>query len=370
MAAHYYLPTRVIYGTGCLADLPARITVRRLLVLCSGTLRRQGLLDRLLAEIAVEAVTIFAEVEPNPSYATVDRASELARAFRADGCLAVGGGSVLDVAKAVTCLTTHAGRITEYLDGERHFSLPRPPLFAVPTTAGTGSEVTPFGVYSDTVRQQKRLLQTPAFYPDIAVVDPALTRSLPPAVTAATGLDALCHALEAYWSVTAQPITDQYCLQAIAGILTYLPRAWEHGDDMTAREQMAVGSLLAGMAFSQTMTNACHAMSYALTANYDVPHGFACALTLPAFTRHIALAIPEKFDRLLSAVNLPTCEHLTERISAVMRHIHAPTRLAEVGVDGDAIEALCEAAVGTANLRLAPRAFSHTDLQGILDSLR
>lgn len=365
MFTHFHMPTRIVFGAGSLSRISEEIPSKRLLIVCGGTARRQGLLERIAAHRESGSTEIFDAVEPNPSCETVERAAALARAWRPDCVLGLGGGSPLDVAKAVACLVTHEGAIGDYLDG-RLFSAPRPYLAAIPTTAGTGSEVTPFAAFTDTRARRKRLLRAPLLQPDLALVDPELTLTVPPRVTAATGLDSLCHAMEAFWSVNAQPVTDACALRAIALILDNLPRAWEQGRDIAARTGMAQGSLLAGVAFSQTMTNACHAMSYALTARHGVDHGFACALTLPAVTRRMAAALPDKFAWLLRALDIPSAEALVARLTGLMRRIQAPTCLAEAGVGGDHAEALCEAALAAPNIRLAPCVFTRDDVLAAL----
>ena len=361
----FHMPTRIAFGTGSLSKLAEWIAPRRLMVVCGGTARRLGVADRLAALSGAADVVIFDAVEPNPSCETVDRAAALARGFKPDTVLGLGGGSPLDVAKAVACLVTHAGAIGDYLGGARTFSADRPRLAAMPTTAGTGSEVTPFAAFTDTGRRRKCLLRAAALQPDVALIDSELTRTMPPRVTAATGLDALCHALEAFWSVNAQPITDAWALRAVGLILAHLPRVWDDGDDRRAREEMAQGSLLAGLAFSQTMTNVCHAMSYALTARHGVDHGFACAITLPAVAGRIEAVLPGKFAQLRRALDLPAGESLADRLTALLRYVQAPARLAEAGLDAAALEAACDAALAAPNLRLAPCAFNREDLLAI-----
>ncbi len=362
----FHLPTKILFGPGCSTALSEHIKPKRLLVVASGAMRRLGVVDRLVGALGADELVVFADVEPNPSFATVDRAAGLARELCPDHVLGIGGGSPLDVAKVVACLVGNGGSVAEYAAGKRAFGDARPILVAVPTTAGTGSEVSPFAALTDPQRHGKSLLKAERLRPDLALVDSELGHTMPPTVTAATGLDALCHAMEAFWSVNAQPLTDLCALRAIEDILENLPRAWADGRDGAARDAMAEASLLAGIAFGQTMTNVCHALSYALTTRHGLDHGFACAITLPAVVRRLGAAVPERFAPLLRALDSSSPEELAVRLTSLLEKVNAPTRLAKLGVDAAAAEAVCDVALAAPNLRLTPCKLNRQDLLRIL----
>lgn len=362
----FHLPTKIVFGAGCSTDLARHIKPKRLLVVASGAMRRLGVVDRLVGALGADELAVFAEVEPNPSFATVDRAARLARELHPDHVLGIGGGSPLDVAKVVACLAENGGSVAEYAAGKRAFGDTRPVLVAIPTTAGTGSEVSPFAALTDAQRHGKSLLKAERLRPDLALVDSKLTRTTPPAVTAATGLDALCHAMEAFWSLNAQPLTDLCALRAIESIFKNLPQAWADGQDDAARDMMAEASLMAGIAFGQTMTNVCHALSYALTTRHGLEHGFACAITLPAVVRRLGAAVPERFAPLLRTLDASSPDELADRLTGLLEKLNAPTHLAKLGVDTAAAEAVCDVALAAPNLRLAPGKLKREDLLQIL----
>ena len=202
-----------------------------------------------------------------------------------DLVVALGGGSVIDLAKAAAMICLTSDSIADYLDTGRVLPEARLPLIAIPTTAGTGSEVTDVSVLSDHVRRLKVPLKSASLYPVVAIVDPELTYSLPPHLTASTGFDVLSHAIEAYWSLHHQPVCDALAVHAAGLVLRYLKAAFEEPLSAVAREKMAEASVMAGLAFTLPRTTSVHACSYPLTNLLGIPHGEACALTLDRFIR-------------------------------------------------------------------------------------
>lgn len=282
----FLLPTRVTFGDGASAGLPdavSRLGTRPLLVTdrtLAGLSHIQALLGRLPDAPA------FVDVEPNPTVANVDALAARVREYGTDILVAVGGGSALDCAKAAACLSrSGATSVRPFHSEGRAFGPARLPLIAIPTTAGTGSEVTPFAVLNDPEKGVKGPIASESFYPTLALVDPELTRTLPAAVTAATGLDALSHALEGYWSRNHQPICDALAVEAARLIFANLATAIEKPDDAQARHAMSYAALLAGMAFQLPKNAMVHACSFPLSNRYHLPHGVACALTLESAIR-------------------------------------------------------------------------------------
>ena len=247
------------------------------------------------------AVATYGGVTSEPVLEFVEGALALLRAEGCDGVIAIGGGSVIDTAKATAALATNGGRLPEY-EGVDRFRAPPLPLIAVPTTAGTGSEATRAAVITDRQRNVKMLLMADALLPRAAVDDPLLTLTVPPGPTAAAGLDALTHAVEAYLSRRAQPLTDTLALAAMRTIPEALPRAWRDGSDLQAREAMMTAQLQAGLAFSNSSVALVHGMARPLGAHFGVPHGLANAMLLPEVLRFTLPGAPERFARIAEAM--------------------------------------------------------------------
>ncbi|MFW5867306.1 MAG: iron-containing alcohol dehydrogenase [Armatimonadota bacterium] len=288
----FFDPTEIHFGTGARETLPDVIGAygeRPILVTDSG-LADLPIIDDLRGRLP-EDTPIFAEVEPNPTVQMVDALCELIHERDADVLVAAGGGSSLDCAKAAGSVSQQDGAARTYhsedgLLDERHL-----PLIAIPTTAGTGSEVTPISVLGDPEKGVKAPLVHDNFFPAVALVDPELTISMPPKVTASTGFDALAHAVEGYWSRNHNPISDALALEAVRLFFEHYPRVVEDGSDADARGGMSLTALLGGMAFQGPKNAAVHACSFPFSAIYHLPHGTACALTLDHFMRFNAPAM-------------------------------------------------------------------------------
>ncbi len=302
----FTLPTTIEYGAGISRRLPEfcrRLEARRILVITdpgvSGLSWHAALMEDLRGQGM--AVEIFDAVEPNPKDRNAAAAGDAARAFGAEVLVALGGGSPMDCAKVAAILARQGGRPRDYEDPSRIGPSPLP-ILAVPTTAGTGSEVTFGAVITDTAESFKFTVKSPRIAPRFALVDPVLTLSMPPALTAATGMDALTHAVEAYTSRAAEPISDALALHAAALIARRLPRVVEKGDDLEDRAAVLTGSLLAGIAFSHSDVGAVHCIAEALGGMYDIPHGVANAVCLPGVMRHCRDAAEERYARLGAAM--------------------------------------------------------------------
>ena len=259
--------------------------IRRLLLVTDGPLARLGLLTPLIASLegAGLAVEVFSEVEPDPGYEVILAGVARLKAGGAEAILAVGGGSSIDCAKAM--LLSHANGVhPSRLKGLWLYALPRKkglPFYAIPTTAGTGSEVTIVAVVSDKQARAKYTILDPKQVPEMVALDPTLMVGLPPQITAPTGMDALTHAVEAYISTTVSPETDDLARSATASIVRSLPVAYAHGQDLEARERMAIASSMAGLAFTRAGVGYIHAIAHQLGALYHVPHGLANAIVMP-----------------------------------------------------------------------------------------
>lgn len=327
----FSLPTEVVFGEGSISELPAQIErLGRNALLITDT----GLLDqpflRALRE-RVEWLDVFAEVQPNPTVANVDALA--ARAAGAEVLVAVGGGSVMDCAKAAAALVCNESEsIRPYHSEGASLNGARLPLIAVPTTAGTGAEVTPFAVLNDERKGVKGPMAHPSLYPARALVDPDLSASMPRGVTACTGLDALSHALEGYWSRNHQPICDLFAIEAGRRIFSSLPKALETPGDRAARADMAYAALLAGMAFQLPKNAMVHACSFPLSNRYHLPHGAACALTLAAAVRFNAPAMAGRLETFAAACGFADVENMARAIQALQSQGGLPRTLAEAGI--------------------------------------
>ena len=268
---------------------------------------------------------VFSGVEPNPQLSGVIETARLARETRADAIIGVGGGSTIDTAKFAAAIALGNGEAIEYYHGEKPFPTKRLTIIAVPTTAGTGSEVTQVSVIS--YGSEKRTINNPVFMPKVAIVDPVLSSTVPPRTTMNTGLDAMAHALEGYWSRNHQPISDLMAVEAVRTILANLETAYTDGTNMEARANMAYASLLGGLSFALPKTAGCHACSYPLSENYHLPHGEACAFTLDSFVR---INADERLELLCRRVGLTGTGELAQKIAELKKLAGLRSRLSDL----------------------------------------
>ena len=322
----YSQPVKIWFGKGKLAKLPDvldELGAERCVLVCGQHFRAKA---EELQTAEKRICGIFSGVEQNPQLSGAMETAALAKKARADAVIGIGGGSAIDTAKFAAAI---AGEETDALacyHGERPFPKTRLRIIAVPTTAGTGSEVTQVSVISHF--SEKRTINNPVFMPSAAIVDPELSASVPPRTTMNTGLDALAHALEGYWSVNHQPIPDIMAMEAVRMVLQNLETAWREPGNMTARENMAYASLLGGLSFALPKTAACHACSYPLSEDYHLPHGEACAFTLDSFVR---INADERLRALCSAAGLSGTEELADRIREMKELAGLHTRLSQLG---------------------------------------
>lgn len=302
----FRIPPVVCYGSGAsqqVGSLLRQEGIARVLVVTDEGVVKAGLVDRITATLAGSGVSyeIFAGVQPEPILHNVEEALRRFRSGGHEALLAVGGGSSIDCAKAVSISDANDEYLGNFQGMEK---VPRggPPVFAVPTTAGTGSEVSRALVITDTERSVKMMIASRFAVCRAAIVDPELTVGLPKPITAATGVDALAHALEAYVSRRAQPITDVLALSAIRRISRNLRRAYHHGADLAARTEVMIGATEAGMAFSNSSVALIHGMARPLGAFFHLPHGVCVAVLLPLVTRHSWHASPKRYADVMEAM--------------------------------------------------------------------
>jgi choline dehydrogenase len=302
------VPTRIVHGPGAisrLGDVVRELGVTRPLLVTDKGVVAAGLADRALEQL--EDALLFDGVKPNPDIALVGTASALYREQHCDGVVALGGGSSIDTAKSVGVEIAHGGSIDAYEYGHAPITSRIPPLVAVPTTAGTGSEVTLWAVITDTERKIKfNVGGTPLIGPHVAVVDPELTLGLPPAVTAATGMDALSHGIECYTCDYHQPFTDAVALTAIELAGRWLRTAYEDGGNLEARTMMAHAATFGGMAYGTESAGAAHAMSQSAGGVHDCPHGALTARVLGPVCEYNVPAAPDRYASIARALDVDT----------------------------------------------------------------
>ncbi|RUM37037.1 MAG: alcohol dehydrogenase, partial [Desulfobulbus sp.] len=298
---------------------------------------------------------IYDQIDPEPGLRLADKGAEIAKENGCDCVIGIGGGSAMDVAKAISILLTNGGRAVDYL-GLGKISKPGVPKIMVPTSAGTGAEVTFTAVFINEETGSKGGMNGDPLYPDVAILDPELTMSLPPQVTATTGIDALTHALEAYTSIQAHPISEMYSIKAITLIAANIRAAYADGRNIQARENMLLGSLLGGKALAIAGVGLVHAMAYPLGGMFGIAHGLANAVLLPFVTRYNIIGNLEKHARLagmlgqdVQGLSLRDAAEVTvEELHLLNRDLGIPSSLQALSIPADRFHEMAEIALTVA----------------------
>jgi alcohol dehydrogenase class IV len=311
-------------------------------------------------------VEIVTGVPPEPTTACGEQLRAQAARFAPDLVLAIGGGSVLDVAKLVAALHDHAEPLSAFYGVNVFTGQRRTALACVPTTAGTGSEVSPNALLYDESVSAKKAVISPALVPDAAIVDPQLMVSLPPALTATTGLDAITHCLEAYANKVAKPETDRYALEGVRLIGAHLPRAVANGSDLAARSAVALGSLYGGMCLGPVNTAAVHALAYPLGGEFHLAHGLSIALLLPHVVWFNLSALPERHAALAGALGAATTAELPAKLQELAVRCGVRMGMGHHGIPRDAFPRMADAALQvTRLLKNNPREVTRADALAI-----
>lgn len=303
----FRMPKSVLYGRNSLEKLgeQSKKLGKRAFIVTDTIMEKLGYVEKCIQQLNKKSITVstYNKVDAEPTNIHVLEALSLCKEEKCDFIIGIGGGSCIDAAKAVAVLYTNGGEVEDYVQKDIDIENNPLPLIAIPTTSGTGSEVTSVAVITNKKTDVKMMMKHPSFIPKVAIIDPVLTSSLPPQITAATGIDALCHAIEAYISKVSQPLTDVLALSAIESIMKYLRIAYEDGRNMEAREAMMIASLQAGIAFSNASVTLVHGMSRPVGALFHVPHGISNAILLPTvleFTKTSAMKRLAKIGRSLN----------------------------------------------------------------------
>ena len=374
-----FLVPEIVYGEGAL-ELVGRhasnLGGTKVLIVTDPGVRKAGLTIRVeecLARSRIPFVT-FDAVTPNPKDHEVMAGEAVYRENGCDLVVALGGGSAMDCAKGIGVMAGNSGHILDY-EGVDEIPSPGPPLIFIPTTAGSSADVSQFAIITDTARYVKIAIVSKMVIPDLALVDPQVTTTMSPELTAASGMDALCHAFEAFLSTASSPLTDMAALSAIGLIVDHLEEACKQPANMTHRNQMMMASLMAGIAFSNASLGLVHAMAHSLGGRFDLPHGECNAILLEAVVRYNYPAAKAKYERALNEMishgnkvenrSEDSASQLVDMLASLRRRVGITQRLSDFGVSMTDIPLLAQYAAQDPCLATNPREASPLDIEAI-----
>jgi alcohol dehydrogenase len=371
----FQIPGNVQFGIGSLAKLPDELKAKGLsnvLLTSDRGLEAAGMvskLENILKENGINYIS-YLDIEANPSVETVEQGVQLYKDNNLEGIVCLGGGSPMDTAKAISVLVTNGGKIQDY-EGAHKVKGPIAPIIAIPTTAGTGSEVTSFAVITDRSKNYKLTVFSYEVIPDVALLDPELITTLPPLVAASTGLDALTHAIEAYISRAASPFSDAMAEKAMELIGRSIRSFVANRADIEAASDMLLGSMFAGIAFSWARLGNVHAMAHPLGGFFNIPHGIANAVLLPVIMEYNALADRGKYEKIFNYIKDGkriqgfTPDVLVNEIKQLSAELGIPKNLTELGVTNDSIHDMAVDAMKSGNILVNPRQSTLKDIEDL-----
>jgi len=365
LAFEHYSPTKIIYGENCIKEIGLAVDslgCAKAFIVTDQGVRKAGLAERVEKALGNRYTGICDNCPQDSGFHIVNEAAGIAKKKGADILVSVGGGSVIDTAKAMAIVMKEGGQIQDYF-GVQMLSRPQTPHIAVPTTAGTGSEVTWGAVIKDWDRNAKELFGDHFIIPDRAILDPTMTAGLPPQLTAGTGMDAFTHAVESIHSLERQPIADALALHAIRLLNRSIPRCVEKGDDLAARGQQQIAATMAGIAFSNAQVGLVHAMAHCVGSLFKVPHGIANAILLPHVMLFNLEECPERYAMVAEAMgidvkDLPDLEAGKKAIDSIRdltRKIGLPQKLGEVGVPEEGLPEAADLTMEDGDILYNPR---------------
>lgn len=378
MSYNFFVHSDLTFGKDAVQALPGIIEaegLKRVMVVYDGGVKAAGIAQKVLQElnkVSGLVVTVFDGVEPNPSNELIEKIYGIAKAEEVQGFVAIGGGSSIDSAKAVNVLMTNDGPIGQY-GGIGMVKNPVLPLIAIPTTAGTSSEITNVTALTDTVAVCKYVVIDNKITPSHVICDPEFTRTMPKSVTAATGMDAITHAVESYISNMSNPLTKYNSIEGLKIFHKNLQRAVENGEDMEARENMMLGCIITGFGFSNANLGFVHGIAHTLSAHFGLPHGMANACVLPYVIAYNAPCCKAEMIELAKAIDLPLTGNEDEDILALSKELLAMTKalgiktLSEQGIKESDFDMLAEDVLKEPVLNFNPRqGITKEDIIGIL----
>lgn len=366
-AFNFTLPTDIIFKPEGLKDLGTLLAadgIDKVLLVTDPGVAGAGLLDAALQALQSASIhaRVFKDVEPNPSVETVKKGAAIGRDFQFQAIVALGGGSPMDTGKAIAVLATNPGELTDY-EGQDKFDNDPLPIYAIPTTAGTGSEVTPFAVITDRGKKFKVPIGSQRIMPRKAILDPALISGLPASVAATTGMDALTHAMEAYISLDASFVSDAFAEKSIRMIGGNLRLFVANRNNLQAAGAMLMASTFAGLAFALARLGVVHAMAHPLGGFFDLPHGTANAILLPHVLQFNSMACPAKCQTMARLLEGPGPNNgAAQAVRKLNADLGITQGLSELGVVDDTIEEMVADAMKSINISVNPRQVVSEDL--------
>lgn len=365
MASQFFVKSDVTFGVDAVKELPKMLEeykAKNVMIVYDNGVKIAGIAEKVIEEVkkANVNITIFDGVIPNPTNEVVEEAAEIAKKANTDVFVAVGGGSSIDLTKAVNILMTNPGKIGEY-GGMNLVKENVLPLIAIPTTAGTSSEITNVVALTDTQAVCKYVIIDNKIVADKVIADPEFTKTMPPSVTAATGMDAITHAVESYISNMATPLTKYHSIRGLQIFYENLPKAVENGSDMKAREQMMLGCIVAGFGFSNANLGLVHGIAHTLSAHFHLAHGVANATVLPYVMEFNAESCPEEMVELAKAINLSLTGNIEEDKYVLSKELLNMTKkvgiktLSELGIKEDDFDMIAEDVLKEPVLGFNPR---------------
>jgi alcohol dehydrogenase class IV len=369
----YIMPVRILYGPNSSAKVGAELeklgVTRPMLVTDPGAVRA-GLADKILSQLSESSVkvTMYDKVEANPTLESVEAGFDLYRKSGCDSLIGLGGGSSMDSAKVIGVQATNPKPLLEYV-GINKVENRIPPMIAIPTTTGTGSETTQVAVVTDRVKNAKLPIRAVKVYADVAILDPLLLATLPAPLAASTGIDALTHAVEGYVSIQSEPITDALLIHAIEMIGKYLRPFVANRKNLEAAGNMLIASNIAGIGFGNSRVGVVHAVAHPLGGRFNVAHGVANALMLPVCMQYNLIACPEKFVDIARALGEPVegvpvreaAQSAVDAVRQLAEDIGVPKSLRELGVPQDALEVMARDAMEQGVAVTNPRTVTEQD---------
>lgn len=370
----------VLFGNNALEQIPEILKtngVQKILVITDRGLVENKLIDQLIQHLQQFEYSVYDDVDETPSLQTIRQCTEFAKEGKFDFVIGFGGGSPMDAAKAVSILMTNAGDIEDFL-GRDTVRKPGTPKILVPTTAGTGSEVTIYSVLADKAEGRNILtgIADRHLLPDWAIIDPTLTAAMPPALTANTGIDAFAHAVESYLNIKSNFQTEPLALKSIELVSHYLEKATADGSDSEARYQVSAGSVLAGMSLCQTGGGLVHALAETIQIPYNLQHGSAISVIMPHVMSYNLVERPDKYANVARAMGIGAsslsqtelAEKSVEKINQIMKHIGLPTQLAALGIPENDLEEIAKSVsiIAPGLLQVNPRSTTERDLLDLL----
>ncbi|WP_274654395.1 iron-containing alcohol dehydrogenase [Paenibacillus humicola] len=379
MDYRFFMPTRVECGAGMserTGEFLASAGVRKALVVTDAGIVQANMLGPITESLSRHGLefAVFDRVEPNPSAESIMEGLAYLKETGCDGILAFGGGSSIDTAKGIAVMSANPGHILDY-EGVGKLTRPGLPLTAVPTTAGTGSEVTASTIVTNLATKFKAAVISPYLFPQLAILDPLLTVKLPQPITAATGMDALTHAIESYTSKAASPVSQSFAISAVRMIAGHIEKAYFAGSDVHSREQMLVASMMAGASFAQSRLGNVHAISHTLGGIFNIAHGIANATLLPYVMKFNLPACPEHMADIARALGCDTTgadtrragEMAVEAVTQLNRSLNIPASIRELGVDLKLLDKMVEDSMRSGNVLINPRLTTAADIRRIIE---